>query len=332
MKLKKFLSVGLVSMMVLTTMGCGTSSTSDESSDSSETVTTSDASSGNPDSDVWNQELYEEIIETVNTNMPSFDDFDEYNISSEEYKEYVKTITEEYYTHEDAEYLLGLGDELKDFLKTDAKEDKTYTSKALIQNTQEVEYYGEAIQKAIDNATENGGGTVIVPGNGNEENPTVYYTGALELKSNVELHLEKGAELKFVRNKSNDYYPVVYTRWEGVEMMNYSPFIYAYEAENIAITGEGVLDGQADEFNWMPWKYGYFNETDQADERNRLFELGQNGADVETERIFTDETSTLRPPFIQPYKSNNILIEGITIKNSPFWEVNPVLCENVKVD
>ena len=331
MKLKKFLSVGLVSMMVLTTVGCGTSNdSSDSSSSSSDTVASTETSSGDLD-DVWNKELYQEIVETVNKNMPTFDDESKYSVTDEKYEEYIKVITEEYYTHEDQEYLLSLGDGLKDFLKTDAKEEGTYTSKSLTQNTQEVTYYGDAIQKAIDEATEAGGGTVIIPGSGDENNSKVYYTGALELKNNVELHLEKGAELKFVRNKSNDYYPVVYTRWEGVEMMNYSPFIYAYEAENIAITGEGVLDGQADEFNWMPWKYGYFNEADQADERTRLFELGQNEADVE-DRVFTDETSTLRPPFIQPYKSNNILIEGITIKNSPFWEVNPVLCENVKVD
>lgn len=331
MKLKKFLSVGLVSVMMLTTVGCGASNDTSGSGSTSDAEASAETNSGDSDTDVWDEELYQEIVKTVNKNMPSFDDYDEYTITDSEYEKYIKEITEEYYTHEDQDYLFGLGEELKDFLKADAKEDKTYTSKSLTRNTQEVTYYGEAIQAAIDEATENGGGTVVVPGNGDEGNPIVYYTGALELKSNVELEIEKGATLKFVRNKSNDYYPVVYTRWEGVEMMNYSPFIYAYEAENIAITGEGVLDGQADEFNWMPWKYGYFNEANQADERNRLFELGQNGAEVE-DRIFTDETSTLRPPFIQPYKSTNILIEGITIKNSPFWEVNPVLCENVKVD
>lgn len=320
MKFKKLLVVGLTTMALLTTTTSSVFATSTSDYVASE--------------DVWNQKLYEEIVDTVNKNMPNIKSAHKYDISKGKYKKYLKTITEEYYTHEDQEYLLSLGEDLKDFLKNDAKEDTpTYTSKGLIKNTQEVTYYGDAIQEAIDEATsKKGGGIVIIPGNGDENNPIVYYTGALELKSNVELHIEKGATLKFVRNKSNDYYPVVYTRWEGVEMMNYSPFIYAYEAENIAITGEGVLDGQADEFNWMPWKYGYFQEENQKNERDRLFELGQSGADVETERIFTDETSTLRPPFIQPYKSKNILIEGITIKNSPFWEVNLVLCENVKVN
>ena len=319
MKFKKLLAVGLTTMALLTT------------------TTSSVFAASTPDyvasEDVWNQKLYEEIVDTVNENMPNIKAAHKYDISKGKYKKYLKTITEEYYTHEDQDYLLGMGNAVKDFLKDDAKKSKEYTSKALIKNTQEVTYYGDAIQEAIDEATsKKGGGTVIIPGSGDENNPIVYYTGAIELKSNVELRIEKGATLKFVRNKSNDYYPVVYTRWEGVEMMNYSPFIYAYEAENIAITGEGVLDGQADEFNWMPWKYGYFQEKNQKYERDRLFELGQSGADVTTERIFTDETSTIRPPFIQPYKSKNILIEGVTIKNSPFWEVNPVLCENVKVD
>ena len=280
----------------------------------------------------WNQKLYNQIDDKVNRNMPEFKSAHTYDITKSKYKKYVRTITEEYLTHPDQEYLLSLNN-LKDFLKEDAKKEKTYTGKALIKNTQKVEYYGDAIQKAIDEASsKKGGGVVVVPGSKDPNKPAVYYTGAIEMKSNVELRIEENAVLKFVRNKTNEYYPVVYTRWEGVEMMNFSPFIYSYEAENIAITGKGVLDGQADEFNWMPWKYGYFQEENQKYVRNELFEQGQNGDDVETERIYTDERSTLRPPFIQPYKSENILIEGITIKNSPFWEVNPVLCENVKVD
>lgn len=101
---------------------------------------------------------------------------------------------------------------------------------------------------------------MVIPGSDNKSNPNVYYTGALVLKSNVELHIEENAILKFVRNKSNEYYPLVYTRWEGIELMNFSPFIYSYEEENIAITGKGILDGNADEYNWMSWEIGYFCE------------------------------------------------------------------------
>jgi len=272
----------------------------------------------------WNQKLYDFIEEKVNKNMPMIGNLMEYRITDERYTKLIKEINEEYFTHVDGTYK---------GTKSELKKDKEYIAKALIRNVQEVTYYGDAIQRAIDEANSNkDGGKVIIPGSENPEAPNVYYTGAITLKSNVILEIQKNAILRFVRNKTNEFYPLVYTRWEGVEMMNFSPFIYSYEAENIAIVGEGVLDGNADEFNWMPWKFGYFKEEDQQIQRERLFELGQKNADVRTERIFGDDVSTIRPPFIQPYKSKNILIKDVKIINSPFWEINPVLCENIKVD
>lgn len=92
-----------------------------------------------------------------------------------------------------------------------------------------------AIQKAIDNLPAEGGTIVIPKGE--------WLTGPIHLKNNVELHLEKDSVLKFSQNFS-DYTPAVFTRWEGVECYNYSPFIYALNCENISITGKGVLDGQ----------------------------------------------------------------------------------------
>lgn len=270
----------------------------------------------------WNQKLYDSIEKKVNENIINFENMDKYNIEDEKYKKFISDVEEVYLTHPDGPYK---GD------KKELKNDKEYISKSLIKNIQIVKYYGDVIQKAIDDANKNGGGKVIIPG-GTKEEPKIYYSGSITLKSNVELYIEENAIIKFLRNKSNRFYPLVYTRWEGVEMMNFSPFIYSYEAENIAISGKGVLDGGADEFNWMPWKFGYFNEEDQQIQRERLFNLGQENAYVRTRRIFNDEISTIRPPFIQPYKSKNILIKDITILNSPFWEVNPVLCENIKVD
>lgn len=270
----------------------------------------------------WNYELYEKIENKVNGNMPVLEGKPEYSILDEKYKILVKNIDEEYLTHPDGIYK---------GTKSELKQDKDYISKPLIKNIRKIEYYGDVIQEAINEATSNGGGKVVINGSNDSKNPKVYYTGAINLRSNVELHIEENAILKFVRNKTNEFYPLVYTRWEGIEHMNFSPFIYSYEEKNIAITGKGTLDGCADEFNWMPWKFGFFNEEDQQIQRERLFDLGQINADVRTERIFGDDVSTIRPPFIQPYKSKNILIKDITILNSPFWEVNPVLCENLKV-
>ena len=162
-----------------------------------------------------------------------------------------------------------------------------------------------------------------------------YLSGPIYLKSNVNLHLEKDATILFSTNP-DDYLPLVHTRWEGVELMNYSPLIYAFEEKNIAITGEGTLDGQADETNWWPWKgnkkYGWKagtpNQNDD-DKRAALFEMAENNVPV-SERNFGDGYY-LRPQFVQPYRCENVLIEGVTIINSPMWILNPVLCNNVTI-
>jgi polygalacturonase len=173
----------------------------------------------------------------------------------------------------------------------------------------------EAIRKAIAACNAAGGGRVVVT-------PGVFLTGAVHLKSNVNLHIAEGATLKFIPDPAK-YLPVVYTRFEGTECLNYSPLIYAFEQQNIAITGQGVLDGSASAENWWAWK-----RTGAADVR-RLLEFNDKGAPV-AERVF-GEGYKLRTNFIQPYRSHNILIEGVTINNSPMWEIHPVLCTNVTV-
>lgn len=184
----------------------------------------------------------------------------------------------------------------------------------------------EAINKAITICHEEGGGRVVVP-------KGTFLTGAIHLKSNVNLHLEEGAKLLFSR-EVDDYKPLVKTRWEGMECMNYSPLIYAYEVENIAITGNGVLDGNANNEYWWPWKakkdYGWNEGMDsQLAAVKKLTQQVKDQIPVE-ERVHGDG-SFLRPPFIQPYLSKNILISDIKIINAPFWNINPVLCENVTV-
>ena len=174
----------------------------------------------------------------------------------------------------------------------------------------------EALRRAIEACRAAGGGSVVVP-------EGRFLTGAVRLQSNVNLHLADKATLAFSQDPAK-YLPVVFTRWEGTELMNYSPFLYAFEAENIAITGSGTLDGQADADHWWNWRGAA-----QAASRKRLMELGATGVPV-AERIFGDG-SWMRPNFIQPYRSRNVLIEGVTIVNSPMWEIHPVLCQNVTV-
>ena len=185
----------------------------------------------------------------------------------------------------------------------------------------------KAIAEAIEACAKAGGGRVLVPAG-------KFLTGAIHLQSNVELHVSEGATLLFDVNPAS--YPLVFTRWEGMECMNYSPLIYARKHKNIGITGKGTLDGQGSEQNWWPWKgpwggtvaYGWKEGMpDQIPARKRLFDMAEAGVPVE-QRVFGDG-SLLRPPFIQPYDCENVLIEGVRVRNSPFWNIHPVLCRNV---
>jgi polygalacturonase len=173
----------------------------------------------------------------------------------------------------------------------------------------------KAFKKAIAACHKQGGGKVVVPRG-------IFLTGAIHLKSNVNLHLKEGATILFSRD-SSDYLPVVRTQYEGIGLWNYSPFIYAYKKKNIAITGHGTLDGNADKNHWWYW-------TKRPKDRARLGEMNKKQVPVKKRRFGAGHY--LRPVFIQPFKCKNVLIKGITIRHSPMWEINPVLSENVIVN
>ena len=183
----------------------------------------------------------------------------------------------------------------------------------------------EAFKKAITACSKAGGGRIVVPAG-------EWLTGAIHLKSNVNLHVSKGATLKFSMD-AKDYLPIVHTRWEGMELMHLSPLIYAYEQQNIAITGEGTLDGQGKAGFWKwhgnPRYGGDKTIREQKPDRDKLYDMMTRNVPLE-QRVF-GEGHWLRPQFIQPYKCKNVLIEGVKIVDSPMWEVHPVLCENVIV-
>lgn len=179
-----------------------------------------------------------------------------------------------------------------------------------------------ALRKAIEMCNASGGGRVVVPAG-------VYLTGAIHLKSNVNLYLQKGATLLF-KTDPEAYLPVVFTRWEGIECMNYSPLIYAFEQKNIAVTGEGILDGAASESNWWAWKLkDSSGKIPAAPDVKYLNDLSEQNIPVER-RVF-GANHYLRPNFFTPYRCQNVLIDGVTILRSPMWEVHPVLCTNVIV-
>ena len=200
----------------------------------------------------------------------------------------------------------------------------------------------EAITKAITACNAAGGGRVVVTGG-------VYLTGAVHLKSNVNLYVAEGTTLKFSPDPTK-FLPVVYARFEGTECMNYSPLIYAFEQENIAVTGKGTLDGSASATTWWGLQRRAFTAAgvtappsvsrggDQAPiastgprplAQRDLIEMGEKGTPV-AERIFGDK-GTLRPNFFVPYRCKNILIENVHIINSPMWEIAPELSSNITV-
>ena len=117
----------------------------------------------------------------------------------------------------------------------------------------------QAINKAIEKCSQKGGGTVVVPAG-------TFLTGAIRMQSNVNLRVEKGATILFAYEP--DLYPLVKTRWEGLDLMNYSACIYAYQAQNIAISGEGIIDGNGENETWWQWcgakKFGFNENTPQA--------------------------------------------------------------------
>jgi unsaturated rhamnogalacturonyl hydrolase len=173
---------------------------------------------------------------------------------------------------------------------------------------------------AIDACHMAGGGRVVVPAG-------EWLTGAIHLKSHVNLHVSEGATLRFSTKPAD--YPVVFTRWEGVECMNYSALIHASGQQNIAVTGGGVLDGQSEVSNWWGWNRKNPKPSLQQDARERLITMGEIGVPV-NQRVF-GEGSFLRPNFIQFHNCANILVEGVTILRSPMWEIHPVLSKNITI-
>ncbi len=175
----------------------------------------------------------------------------------------------------------------------------------------------EAIATAISRANEAGGGNVIIP-------EGEWLTKAVHLKSNVNLYLSKGATLLFSEDPK-DYLPAVHTTWEGMECMNYSPLVYAYECENVAITGPGKLKAKLD-----VWKIWYKRPSGHMNSLKRLYDLASFDKPME-ERNMVNDTANLRPQFVQFNRCENVLMDSISIVNSPFWTIHPYLSKNIVI-
>lgn len=200
----------------------------------------------------------------------------------------------------------------------------------------------EAFKSAINACSEKGGGKIIVPAG-------IWFTGPIELKNNVNLHLLSGALIQFSGNFED--YPVIKSDWEGYEQYRCTSPINAYRAENIAITGKGVIDG-AGQF-WRPVKKYKMTE-------NQWTELVSSGGVVDskgitwwpskqamtadsflkearekeggaTEEDYRKVRDFLRPVLVSIRECKNVLLDGPTFQNSPAWNLHPLLSENIIV-
>jgi polygalacturonase len=153
------------------------------------------------------------------------------------------------------------------------------------------------------------GGRVVVPAG-------LFLSGPVRLRSNVELHVGAEATLRFLVDPAA--YPIVRTRWQGIECFSYSPLIYAYDEVNVAVTGAGTLDGGAGFDNW-------WSDTKPVDDWNRLLQMVADDVPV-GERVLS-----FRPSFIQPYSCRRVRIEDVRLVNAPMWVVHPVLSSDVVV-
>ena len=193
----------------------------------------------------------------------------------------------------------------------------------------------KAIQKAIDKCSKNNGGKVIVPAN------MTFKTGAIHLKSHVNLEIQEGAVLKFVFQP--EIYPIVETSWEGLDCYNLSPCIYAFQQTDIAITGKGTIDGGGSRETWWPWcgaekfgwKPGMIAQKNEA--RPRLLKNGEDGVPMTDEKGNPTKERTfgqkdgLRPQLVNFTQCQRILIENVTLLDSPFWVIHPLKSQDITV-
>lgn len=227
-------------------------------------------------------------------------------------------------------------------------------------------YYGDAINAAIADCHAHGGGVVDVPADGSLNGGGVYFSGAITLLSKVDLQVDTGATIKFVRNPSNAFYPLVLTSWQGIDYYGYSPLVYALNQKDIALTGGGTLDAQDNVGGG--WTLPAPQAGAAAGSFAELNTLGGEGVPV-SDRIFSDDgqlpatittvsgcpaqsrdwgpcarertvpvppaatgyASQLLPQFVEFNHSSGVLMQGVHLVNTLFWEVHPLSSQDVRI-
>lgn len=171
------------------------------------------------------------------------------------------------------------------------------------------------IQRSIDEVARQGGGRVVVP-------PGEWFIkGPIRLVSHVELHLPEGSRLTF-SDDPDDYLPPVFTRWEGTEVMSLSPLIYVCDAENVAVTGKGMISGNGRSARQR-------GMVQRGIDQDRLREMGDEGVPV-AERVF-GKGRVLPPSLMQFQRCRSVLVEGVTIIDMPLWGVHLLYSRDITV-
>ena len=212
-----------------------------------------------------------------------------------------------------------------------APEFKNKTYKAAVKQNNSAKQNQQIINKTIAKCSKAGGGKVVIPAG-------KYQTGAITLMSNVNLCIEKDAELVFAFDRS--LYPLVYTRWEGLDLWNYQPCIYAIDCKNIALSGEGTINGNGNnDGNWWYMKgmkeHGWHNGVDEwqgtasKGTRAELLKMSDNGVPAKERKFGMGKG--LRPQLVNFVRCENVLIENVKLLNSPFWVMHPLFCKNLTV-
>lgn len=212
-----------------------------------------------------------------------------------------------------------------------APEFKNKTYKAAVKQNNSAKQNQQIINKTIAKCSKAGGGKVVIPAG-------KYQTGAITLMSNVNLCIEKDAELVFAFDRS--LYPLVYTRWEGLDLWNYQPCIYAIDCKNIALSGEGTINGNGNnEGNWWYMKgmkeHGWHDGVDEwqgtasKGTRAELLKMSDNGVPAKERKFGMGKG--LRPQLVNFVRCENVLIENVKLLNSPFWVMHPLFCKNLTV-
>ncbi len=176
------------------------------------------------------------------------------------------------------------------------------------------------INHLIDSLAGSGGGTLFFPAG-------TFLTGPIIMKSNITLYVDAGSTIKF-SDDFDDYLPMVQSRWEDVRVMNFKSQIYAYKCENIAIRGDGHLDGQGQK--WWDFMRSVNSKKPVENKWQEIFKK-ENSELLAKNEYLRSRNNFLRPPMVTIYECKNVLIEGVSFSNPPFWTIMPAFTNNITI-